>query len=105
MQAYDLWTSGRGMEFIDQSLDDSTSDCKLMRCLQIALLCVQEDPDDRPTMLEVFSMLKTDTMLIDLPKMPAFAVRKQEKMVTASTSQQEIYSFNDEQMSEVLEPR
>ncbi|KAL5774873.1 hypothetical protein ACOSP7_012430 [Xanthoceras sorbifolium] len=39
------------------SLDDTYSSCKLMRCLRVALLFVQEVPNDRPTMLEVYSML------------------------------------------------
>ncbi|XP_040998253.1 G-type lectin S-receptor-like serine/threonine-protein kinase CES101 [Juglans microcarpa x Juglans regia] len=56
--AYDLWKSGKGMEFIDPSLDDIVSSCKLIRCLQIGLLCVQENATDRPSILEVFSMLK-----------------------------------------------
>ncbi|KAJ4709631.1 Receptor-like kinase [Melia azedarach] len=56
-RAYDLWKDGKGMKFVDQSLDDTDSSCKLIRCLQIALLCVQESPNDRPSMLEVFSTL------------------------------------------------
>ncbi|XP_021809031.1 serine/threonine-protein kinase BRI1-like 1, partial [Prunus avium] len=48
--AYELWKEGKGMEFMDPSLDDTHSLCKLMRCLQIALLCVQENANDRPSM-------------------------------------------------------
>ncbi|CAN1256420.1 Cysteine-rich receptor-like protein kinase 19 [Linum perenne] len=51
--AYECWRSGAGNEFFDPSLDDSSSKCKLMTCLQVALLCVQEKPEDRPTMLQV----------------------------------------------------
>ncbi|KAB1211872.1 putative cysteine-rich receptor-like protein kinase 35 [Morella rubra] len=40
--AYELWKEGGGMQFIDPSLNDSSSPCKLLRCLQVALLCVQE---------------------------------------------------------------
>uniref|UniRef100_M0ZUE2 Uncharacterized protein n=2 Tax=Solanum tuberosum TaxID=4113 RepID=M0ZUE2_SOLTU len=43
---------------MDQSLDDTTHSCKLLKCMQIALLCVQKNPLDRPTMLEISSMLK-----------------------------------------------
>ncbi|KAH7568451.1 hypothetical protein JRO89_XS06G0001300 [Xanthoceras sorbifolium] len=45
--AYKLWKDGKGMaEFMDSSLDDTYSSCKQMRCLQVALLCVQEVPND-----------------------------------------------------------
>nr|GLL34352.1 probable LRR receptor-like serine/threonine-protein kinase RFK1 [Ipomoea trifida]GMD25959.1 putative cysteine-rich receptor-like protein kinase 35 [Ipomoea batatas] len=60
------------MEFMDPSLDDYLSWCKLIRCLQVGLLCVQEKWEDRPSMLEVESMLKNETAL-PAPKMPAFS--------------------------------
>ncbi|OWM72836.1 hypothetical protein CDL15_Pgr021142 [Punica granatum] len=74
--AYETWISGEGMEFIDPSLDDSASSCKLARCMQIALLCVQENPEDRPSMLEISSMLRNGTSEITTPKRPAFSVKK-----------------------------
>ena len=42
-----------GMEFVDPSLDDSSSRYKLLSCVQISLLCVQEKQEDRPSMLEI----------------------------------------------------
>ncbi|XP_031287982.1 putative cysteine-rich receptor-like protein kinase 20 [Pistacia vera] len=69
--AYELWKDGKSTEFMDPSLDDTDSSCKLKRCLQIALLCVQKNPDDRPSMLEVFSMLKNETIDMMIPNKPA----------------------------------
>ncbi|KAI4335591.1 hypothetical protein L6164_014226 [Bauhinia variegata] len=92
--AFELWLEGQGMEFIDPSLDDSTSSCKLLQCLQVALLCVQENPVDRPSMLEVSSMLKNEMEAIRLPKRPAFSIKKNEKHEDGS-SQQEKFSIND----------
>ncbi|KAJ6296200.1 hypothetical protein OIU78_024105, partial [Salix suchowensis] len=98
MQAYDLWKNGRGIEFIDQFLDDSSSPCKLETCMQVALLCVQENPDARPTMLEAFSMLKSDDSLaIATPEGPGFSEKKKGDMETASSSQQVMCSFDDSQ--------
>ncbi|KAA3486217.1 G-type lectin S-receptor-like protein serine/threonine-protein kinase CES101 [Gossypium australe] len=37
--AYELWKQGRGAEFFNASLDDSSSSCKLITCMQLALLC------------------------------------------------------------------
>lgn len=76
--AYELWKDGKGMEIMDPSLDDTLSSCKLIKCLQIALLCVQENPIDRPSMLEVSSMLKNETAIVTIPKRPAFSVRTDE---------------------------
>lgn len=88
-QAYELWNSGKGMEFMDESLDDTNLSCKLIRCLQIALLCVQEDPDDRPSILEVFVMLKSENKDIAIPKKHAFSKENEQHK---STMQLESYS-------------
>ena len=48
------------MKLMDPSVDDTHSSWKLLTCLQIALLCVQENPNDRPFMLEVYSMLENE---------------------------------------------
>ena len=44
----------------------------MMRCISIALLCVQENAVDRPTMSEVVAMLSTDSMALPEPKHPAY---------------------------------
>ncbi|XP_031247794.1 cysteine-rich receptor-like protein kinase 10 [Pistacia vera] len=93
--AYELWKDGKGMEFMDPSLDDTNSSCKLIKCLQIALLCVQENPNDRPSMLEVSSMLKNETFEIMNPKKPAFSKQADEDKET-------ILTFNDSTISEVV---
>ncbi|KAF4358465.1 hypothetical protein G4B88_020143 [Cannabis sativa] len=73
-KAYQMWEVGKGVEFFDPSLDDSSSPCKLYKCLQVALLCVQESPENRPTMLEIYSMLKDETKAIGTPTRPAFSL-------------------------------
>ena len=88
------------MEFVDPSLDDTQSSCKLMRCLQIALLCVQENQNDRPSMLEISSMLKTgSTNTVTSPKKPAFSEQSDEKKMTKSSG---LISVDDATISEVV---
>ncbi|KAL6226169.1 hypothetical protein ACLB2K_000132 [Fragaria x ananassa] len=96
--AYELWKEGQGMDFVDSTLDDSTSSCKLLRCMGVALFCVQENPVDRPSMLEVSSMLKSENGAIISPKKPAFSVQKDEDEDHIYT----IYSVNDATMSEIV---
>ncbi|KAI8570425.1 hypothetical protein RHMOL_Rhmol01G0033000 [Rhododendron molle] len=102
--AYDLWECGKGMEFMDPSLDDTNSSCKLVRCMQIALLCVQENPADRPSMLELSVMLKNETAAMNIPKRPAFSTRRDEDEdeVQESTSQQEIWSVGDVSITQMV---
>ncbi|KAH7546220.1 hypothetical protein FEM48_Zijuj01G0177400 [Ziziphus jujuba var. spinosa] len=84
--AYESWKEGKGIEFVDPSLDDSSSSCKVFRCLQVALLCVQENPEDRPSMLEIYSMLRNDTKAISTPKRPAFSVKEDENVGSSSVT-------------------
>ncbi|KAK0602097.1 hypothetical protein LWI29_030297 [Acer saccharum] len=65
--AYELWKDGKGMEFMDPSLDDTYSHCTLIRCLHIALLCVQKIPVERPSMLEVSWMLRNEATDLMIP--------------------------------------
>ncbi|KAJ8562225.1 hypothetical protein K7X08_011516 [Anisodus acutangulus] len=71
--AYELWQKGNGVDFIDPSLQDDFQRGKQLRCMQVALLCVQEKWEDRPSMLEVYSMLKNDNEVLPNPKVPAFS--------------------------------
>ncbi|XP_038699714.1 receptor-like protein kinase THESEUS 1 [Tripterygium wilfordii] len=99
--AYELWMDGRGKEFIDPSMDDSSSPCKLMTCMLVALLCVQEKPEDRPSMLEVFSMIKSDISALPTPRVPAFSVKKKESNASGSSNKQGTHSYNSCQLSQL----
>ncbi|XP_030510047.1 receptor-like serine/threonine-protein kinase SD1-8 isoform X5 [Cannabis sativa] len=105
--AYELWKEGLGAQIVDQTLDDSSSTCKIERCMQIALLCVQESPVDRPSMLEVLSMLKNEAAAIISPKKPAFSINESgelNKECCLCRARGELYSIDDATIS-LLQPR
>ncbi|KAL9273128.1 Receptor-like serine/threonine-protein kinase SD1-7-like protein, partial [Drosera capensis] len=70
--AWKLWREGRGSELLDPTVRSSSSDEEVIRCIQVALLCVQERADDRPTMATVQLMLNSDSILLPRPKLPGF---------------------------------
>ncbi|KAG7942623.1 hypothetical protein I3843_16G112800 [Carya illinoinensis] len=100
--AYDSWKSGKGKEFMDPSLDDTVSSCKLIRCLQIGLLCVQENAADRPSILEISSMLKSESAALTIPKIPAFSTKGNRDEQTKSQIQLENCSINDTTLSQMV---
>ncbi|TXG47165.1 hypothetical protein EZV62_026459 [Acer yangbiense] len=101
--AYKLWKDGEGLEFFDSSLDDSSSTWKLMRCMQVALLCVQENPADRPTMLEVYTLLKNETATITTPRKPAFSFsRDEDEESNKCTLKVKICSINDASITQLV---
>ncbi|KAG0622178.1 hypothetical protein M758_3G077500 [Ceratodon purpureus] len=57
--AFRLHKEGRLMELIDPTLDLSSEDDELWM-IHVSLLCVQRDPERRPTMGRVVSMLQRD---------------------------------------------
>ncbi|KAJ9566140.1 hypothetical protein OSB04_002106 [Centaurea solstitialis] len=57
--AYQLWRENKGEELIDHGLiQNSAVNTDAIRWINIALLCVQEDPQDRPKMSTVVFMLE-----------------------------------------------
>ena len=74
IQAWRLWNEGRGVEIVDPSFLESCPTGEVLRCIQVGLLCVQDRAGDRPSMLEVISMLGNETMTLAAPKQPAFYI-------------------------------
>ncbi|PRQ31337.1 putative protein kinase RLK-Pelle-DLSV family [Rosa chinensis] len=72
---WELWKEGRVVEIIDSSIGESYLVSEIIRCIQIALLCVQEFATDRPTMSRVVSMLGNDSALPS-PTQPAFLLKR-----------------------------
>ncbi|KAK0576141.1 hypothetical protein LWI29_012572 [Acer saccharum] len=94
--AYELWKDGKGMEFMDPSLDDTYSPCTLIRCLHVALLCVQKIPVERPSVLEVSWMLRNEATNLMIPNMPGFTEKNDEDVrYDSTTSNLELGSVND----------
>ena len=75
-----------------------------MRCVNVGLLCVQEDPGDRPTMAVALVMLSSDTIRMPLPKQPAFAVKRGFSSTASSSSKHET-SWNNEMLASIEEGR
>ncbi|XP_052164039.1 LRR receptor-like serine/threonine-protein kinase RGI1 isoform X2 [Oryza glaberrima] len=67
--AWDLWRTGRSAELLDAALRNEARIAEITSCIQIALLCVQKDPADRPSMLDVLAMLR-DEKIVAAPKKP-----------------------------------
>lgn len=78
--------------------------------MHMGLLCIQEDPDDRPSMASVVLMLSSYSVTLPVPQQPAFFYRTQtrsdfpKKPVDSdqSTASKSIsWSVNEASISEV----
>ncbi|KAK8524361.1 hypothetical protein V6N12_029227 [Hibiscus sabdariffa] len=84
--AWRLWKEGKELELIDPGLLESCSIPEIDRCIHIGLLCVQEDPTDRPTMSDVVVILGSNTITLPEPKRPAFSVGRMIPIDQSSTT-------------------
>ncbi|KAF2912124.1 hypothetical protein DAI22_11g233300 [Oryza sativa Japonica Group] len=70
--AWQMWKDETWLQLVDPLLPTDSHTIEIMRCINIALLCVQENAADRPTTSEVVAMLSNETMTLPEPKHPAF---------------------------------
>ncbi|KAB1215267.1 hypothetical protein CJ030_MR4G027352 [Morella rubra] len=73
--AWRLWKENKPMELMDACLEDSHCSSEVLRCIHISLLCVEQRPEDRPSMSSVVLMLGSENALPH-PKQPGFITGK-----------------------------
>ncbi|CAI9270148.1 unnamed protein product [Lactuca saligna] len=80
--AWMLWDEGKGEKLIDENLNDDSPVDEALKWLRIALLCVEEDPNDRPTMSSVVSMLEAylKTLMIVVHSEYTIMLMKQQQL-------------------------
>ncbi|KAH6757380.1 Protein kinase superfamily protein [Perilla frutescens var. hirtella] len=72
--AWKSWGEGSSANIIDPILmaNGGGSLHDMVRCIHIGLLCVQENPDDRPAMASVVTMLNSVSVTLPRPTQPGF---------------------------------
>ncbi|KAM0871046.1 hypothetical protein ACQ4PT_039647 [Festuca glaucescens] len=69
--AWHMWRDPRLHELVDPALGNAYEIAEITQCTQVALLCAQEDPANRPTMTDVAAMLNSESMSLPMePKQP-----------------------------------
>ncbi|KAG6722419.1 hypothetical protein I3842_03G158700 [Carya illinoinensis] len=85
--AWRLWVGNTVLDLMDQTLHEVCNADQFVKCANIALLCVQDDANDRPTMSNVVTMLDSETATVPTPKKPAFLpTPRRDLSSTASSS-------------------
>ncbi|XP_059450903.1 G-type lectin S-receptor-like serine/threonine-protein kinase At4g03230 [Corylus avellana] len=70
--AWRLWVEEKVLDLMDPALQNVCNADQFVKCVNVRLLCVQEDPNDRPTMSNVVTMLDSEAVTIPTPKQSAF---------------------------------
>ncbi|XP_057466203.1 G-type lectin S-receptor-like serine/threonine-protein kinase At4g27290 isoform X2 [Actinidia eriantha] len=90
--AWKLYVEGSPLELMDPSIRGSwPSECEVLRCVHVGLLCVQQSREDRPSMATVAVMLGGEGGL-PWPKQPAFFTESSPVEADASGSNHAVFS-------------
>ncbi|RID66421.1 hypothetical protein BRARA_D01562 [Brassica rapa] len=81
--AWESWLETDGVDLLDQDIASSCSPVEVARCVQIGLLCIQQQAVDRPNIAQVVSMITTTTDL-PRPQQPVFALQNHDQESTVS---------------------
>ncbi|XP_017424493.1 G-type lectin S-receptor-like serine/threonine-protein kinase At4g27290 [Vigna angularis] len=97
--AWRLWNEERPLELMDEILDDGGDLClEILRCIHVGLLCVQQNPENRPNMSSVVLMLNGEKLL-PKPSEPGFYIGKDIIADTESSKQYERCSMYEVSIS------
>lgn len=76
--AWMMWKEGRGADLLDPVMDGggSVNHSEVLRCVQVALLCVEVLPRNRPLMSSAVMMLASENATVAEPNEPGVNVGK-----------------------------
>ncbi|KAG0532329.1 hypothetical protein BDA96_04G099300 [Sorghum bicolor] len=63
---------GKANDLVDSSIINSCTPDEALLCIHIGLLCVQDNPNDRPLMSSVLFMLENQSIILPFPNEPAY---------------------------------
>ncbi|KAL3849348.1 hypothetical protein ACJIZ3_011230 [Penstemon smallii] len=85
--AWKLWNEENCLNFVDQTIESSNFEGEIVRCIHIALLCIQEFPNERPSIQTILSMISREIINLQMPKQPVFAEKWNRSHVGTITTQ------------------
>ncbi|XLS47678.1 hypothetical protein HN51_022036 [Arachis hypogaea] len=83
------WKDGTISNIVDTTLRNSSQN-EIMRFIHIALLCVQANEADRPTMATVLLMLNNHSVTLVVPSEPAFLLNTGSNTSTKGPAQESV---------------
>ncbi|KAJ9566305.1 hypothetical protein OSB04_002271 [Centaurea solstitialis] len=90
-----LWKEGKALKLVDESVRGKFFEDEALRCIQIGLLCVQEQKEDRPCMSKVLLMLNSEIAQPPQPKYPGFFIGKTNIEAESSNKQCDLATINE----------
>nr|BAJ99079.1 predicted protein [Hordeum vulgare subsp. vulgare] len=70
--AWNLWKDRKTNDLVDSNIVGTCVHDEALLCVQMGLLCVQDNPNDRPTMSYVMFILENISATLPIPNQPVF---------------------------------
>ncbi|KAK4491990.1 hypothetical protein RD792_002775 [Penstemon davidsonii] len=90
-----LYKEDRPLDLVDASLGNLFHFSEVVRSIHVGLLCVQKNPEDRPSMSTVVMMLGNEGVLLPQPKQPGFFTERDVLAAHTATSTNAANSTNE----------
>ncbi|KAM7257838.1 hypothetical protein ACFE04_013579 [Oxalis oulophora] len=103
MRAWRLFREDSSWDLMAETIKKTCNQTEVLRSIHIGLLCVQRNPDDRPSMSAVVLMLGSEGQLPQ-PKQPGFFTERDVGGGDLSTSSEKTLLANDYAIT-ILDPR
>ncbi|KAG2371648.1 G-type lectin S-receptor-like serine/threonine-protein [Vigna angularis] len=87
--AWKLWSDNKLLDLMDSSLGETCNENQFFKCAVVGLLCIQDEPSNRPTMSNVLYMLDVETTTMPIPTQPTFFMNKRYSSSPSSSSKPE----------------
>ncbi|XP_057419979.1 cysteine-rich receptor-like protein kinase 10 [Lotus japonicus] len=99
--AWRQWRDQTPLNILDKDIKEPFNHSEIIKCIQIGLLCVQEKPENRPTMEKIVLYLSSPLAELPLPGEPIIPIRN---MVAGESSSGSALSTNEMSVS-IFVPR
>lgn len=99
--AWQQWNEDKGEEMIDPLIKPSCSIRQVLRCIHIALLCVQDHAQERPDVPAVILMLSSDSSSLPMPRAPTLMLRGRALELSKSSENERSHSIGTVSMTQL----
>ncbi|VAH44981.1 unnamed protein product [Triticum turgidum subsp. durum] len=99
--AWQQWNEDKGEEMIDPLIKPSCSIRQVLRCIHIALLCVQDHAQERPDVPAVILMLSSDSSSLPMPRAPTLMLRGRALESSKSSENERSHSIGTVSMTQL----
>ncbi|CAH8273236.1 unnamed protein product [Arabidopsis lyrata] len=100
-----LWVENSPLELVDETMRGNFQTNEVIRCIHIALLCVQDDSSERPSMDNILVMMNSFTVTLPIPKRSGFLLQNMRDSKDQSATSKSLPLSVDDSSITIVHPR